>query len=266
MRSRALFGLAIALLACSSRMMTWTASAQPRSQSPLGEGYLSPDERPDSLALVPMPPAEGSAAMSRDQAASDEALALEGKPRWQLARLDAELRLPQAAQAFSCATGVKLDADGTPRLMKLLSRSASDLAFASSRAKNRYRRPRPFMTNGRQSCTPEREPLLRQDGSYPSGHAAIGWGWGLILAELIPDRADAILARGRGFGDSRVVCNVHWLSDVEEGRILGAATVAKLHTKSEFRNDLEGARTELATLKVKQPANTATCAAEQVLK
>ena len=106
------------------------------------------------------------------------------------------------------------------------------------------------MVDGQPSCTPEQEPLLRRDGSYPSGHSAIGYGWGLILAELLPDRAAQLVARGRAYGDSRRICHVHWLSDVEEGRIVGAATVARLHGDPRFRQDLEAARIELARVHV----------------
>jgi hypothetical protein len=58
--------------------------------------------------------------------------------------------------------------------------------------------------------TPDDEEALRKDGSYPSGHSSIGWGWALILTELAPDRAEEILARGRAFGGSRNVCNAHY--------------------------------------------------------
>jgi acid phosphatase (class A) len=203
----------------------------------------------------------GSGALKRDEEAAEAAVAFVDGPRWSMAKQDAELKLPQTPQAFSCALGIKLEASNAPRLMTLLSRSAGDLAYSSYPAKNRYRRPRPFMGNGRASCTPEREPLLRSDGSYPSGHAAIGWGWALILSELVPQRSDLILARGRAFANSRVICNVHWQSDVDEGLILGAATVAKLHSKAEFHQDLEAARSELAALR-SAAANTANCAVE----
>ena len=70
--------------------------------------------------------------------------------------------------------------------------------------------------------------MLREDGSYPSGHNAIGWASALILAEIAPERADLVLARGRAFGQSRVICNVHWQSDASEGRTMGAAAVARM--------------------------------------
>ena len=38
----------------------------------------------------------------------------------------------------------------------------------------RYQRARPFVENGAPTCTPEDEADLRGNGSYPSGHTAIG--------------------------------------------------------------------------------------------
>ncbi len=49
------------------------------------------------------------------------------------------------------------------------------------------------MVNGRPTAFPEDEEDLRNDGSYPSGHTAVGWTWALILAELVPDKTDAIV-------------------------------------------------------------------------
>ena len=70
--------------------------------------------------------------------------------------------------------------------------------------------------------------------------SAVGWGWALVLTELVPARADAILQRGREFGYSRVVCNVHWQSDVEAGRTMAAATVARLHADPALRRRSRG--------------------------
>jgi acid phosphatase (class A) len=92
---------------------------------------------------------------------------------------------------------------------------------------------------------------LRKDGSYPSEHSAVGWAWALILSEVAPEQTDALLARGLAFGHSRVICNVHWQSDVNEGRIMGAGAVARLHGDPAFRADMEGAKAELAAVRAK---------------
>ncbi|MBY0421970.1 MAG: phosphatase PAP2 family protein, partial [Parvularculaceae bacterium] len=103
------------------------------------------------------------------------------------------------------------------------------------------------MINKQPTCTPAEEARLCGNGSYPSGHSAIGFGWGLVLAEIFPERAAALVARGRDFGDSRRICNVHWLSDVEEGRIAAAATFARLQSEKAFAADLDAARREAAS-------------------
>jgi acid phosphatase (class A) len=77
----------------------------------------------------------------------------------------------------------------------------------------------------------------------------VGWAWALILTELFPDHADAITKRGWEYGISRMVCNVHWHSDVVAGRTMGAATVARLHADREFVADLEAAKREVRGLK-----------------
>ncbi len=72
---------------------------------------------------------------------------------------------------------------------------------------------------------------------------------GLVLAEIAPDRATDVLSRARAFGDSRVVCGVHTVSDVEEGRTTASMLVAALHADPQFRADVEVARVELARLR-----------------
>ena len=123
-------------------------------------------------------------------------------------------------------------------------------------------RTRPFAVNREPICaTDEGKPYIK-GGSFPSGHTATGWAWALILSEISPEQTDAILARGRTFGESRMICNVHWQSDVIEGRFMGAATVARLHADPTFRADLEAAKAELAAVRAKGLKPQRDCAAE----
>ncbi len=215
------------------------------ARSSLGPGYLSPAAIPDSLLLLPPPPAKGRAALARDREAQKAALALRGSPRWDLATADAELLASTSTGAMSCAAGFVIGEKETPAIQKLLRRATADLGLSVFPTKRKYMRPRPFMENDKPSCTPDWEPILRKDGSYPSGHSAVGYGWGLVLAEIVTDRAAQLVARGRVYGDSRRICNVHWLSDVEEGRIMGTVVVARLHAEPAFRADVETARAEV---------------------
>ena len=118
------------------------------------------------------------------------------------------------------------------------------------------------MVDGVTSCTPAEEGYLRTNGSYPSGHSSIGWLWALVLTEIAPDRTDAILQRGRAFGQSRGICGVHWKSDIEAGRIIGAATFARLQSNPLFGAQLEAARAEVASERTRGAAPAGNCASE----
>ena len=227
-------------------------------------GYLQPEELPNSLALLPPPPVEGSIAFALDEEISQKTFALRGTPRWELAAKDAILMFPEAAGAFSCALDAPITEQDTPHLYMLLRRTLADAGLSTYAAKKQYQRQRPFMVNDQPICTPDEDEHLRKDGSYPSGHTALGWAWALILAEIAPERADAILARGRAFGESRNVCNVHWHSDVIAGRFMGAAVVARLHANPAFQAELEAAKAEIAAVRAKGLKPTRDCQAEAV--
>ena len=224
--------------------------------------YLTSETAPNSEALLSPPPAEGSTALALDQDINRNGQTLRDSPRWALAAKDADLTFPGAAGTFSCAMNAPITEQETPHLYMLLRRVLADVGIATSKAKNKYKRTRPFVVNKERTCSPNDEQFLMKNGSYPSGHSAVGWAWALILSEISPAQADAILARGRAFGQSRVICNVHWQSDVIEGRFVGAATVARLHADPAFRADLESARSELAAVRAKGLKPVRDCKAE----
>jgi acid phosphatase (class A) len=225
-------------------------------------GYLKREALPVSLALLPPPPAPGSPAMALDQATAKESIAFQNTPRGTLAAQDAELGFPGVAGTFSCAVQAPIDEQTTPTLYRLLRRSLTDAGLATYTAKDHYRRTRPFVANSTPLCTPKDQAFLAKDGSYPSGHTAIGWSWALILSEIEPDRGDAILARGRAFGQSRLICNAHWDSDVIEGRFVAAGVVARLHSDPTFQADLGQAKSELTAARAKGLPPSRDCAAE----
>lgn len=251
--------MAALLGACSSTPSPTRHATQDATST---VGYLQGDAIPDSLALSPAPPAAGSAAAQLDDAVAAQAIAMRGSARFKQAHTDADLSFPAGADQFSCALGVAVTAKHTPALYRLLERSRIDASAATKAAKRHYQRPRPFMVNNAQTCTPDDEQDLRSSGSYPSGHTAIGWAWALILSEIAPERATALIERGRSYGHSRLVCNVHWYSDVQQGQFMGAATVARLHDNPGFAADLAKAREELADADVRQQPLPRDCAAE----
>ena len=214
-------------------------------------GYLPMKALPNSLALLPPSPAAGSSEFALDKDVARRSFALRGTPRFTLALSDYDMRFPHAAGTFSCALNAPITEQDTPHLYRLLRRSMTDVGLSTYAAKEHYKRIRPFTLNNEPICAPETKAELEKDGSYPSGHTAAGWAWALILTEISPEQTDAILARGRAFGESRYICNHHWYSDVVWGRFMGAATVARLHADPAFRADMEAAKAELAAVRAK---------------
>ena len=226
------------------------------------QGYLPLEATPNSLALIPPPPFDGSAALALDRDVNVHSLALRGTARWGLAAEDAMLMFPQAAGTFSCAINAPITEQQTPQLYRLLRRSLADAGFSTYVAKNHYQRARPFVVNKEPICTPADEERLMESASYPSGHTAIGWAWALILAEVSPDQTDAILERGWAYGESRMTCNVHWQSDVTMGRVMGSATVARLHADPGFLAAIAAAKDEIKAAHAKGLKPTRDCQAE----
>jgi len=158
--------LAIAITAgCASVEQQVGSTAVPEIHPGILAGYLQPGEHPDSLALIPAPPAEGSAALAFDEEVSLKSIELRNTPRWELAAKDAELMFPEAAGAFSCVIGIPITEKDTPHLYMLLRRTLADAGLSTYAAKNKYQRKRPFMKNNEPICTPVEEEGLRKDGS-----------------------------------------------------------------------------------------------------
>ncbi len=167
--------------------------------------------------------------------------------RWQLAQADADLSYSR----FANALGNEIDPVSTPLLAHLLDRVEADMSGGLRNAKSYYNRPRPYQRFQMEHVcgfdpAPVAEPSPKGGNSYPSGHAIFGWSAALVLAEVAPERAQAILARGREYGESRIVCAVHYPSDVIAGELMVSAVVGKLDAIPEFKRDMSCAQQEHA--------------------
>jgi acid phosphatase (class A) len=208
-------------------------------------GYLKTGMNLDGALIVGPPPSPDSPRGKADRATFEATRKLAGTPAWDRAIADADLSGAHGFKSFSCAAGVAIGPEATPTLARLLLRMTDDAATLYQPAKAAFQRPRPPVGNTRPICVP-REKWIETDGSYPSGHGLIGWSWALVISEVAPEHASAVLARGRDFGDSRVVCGVHYPSDIEAGRYLGSALVSRLHQDPAFMADLAEAKAEVA--------------------
>jgi len=203
-------------------------------------GYLAAADRPDLTTVLAPPPAPGS---PRDRANAEvfrETRALQGTPRWDLATADVS---GDKYDHFAQALGVRLTPETAPVLTALLDRSGNDRSVVGV-AKDHWGTKRPYLGTDLPICEAKSDHLAGNP-DYPSGHSAHGMHIAMILAELAPQRADALYARGREFAESRFVCGSHTYSAVEAGILSGAVIYGAEQRSDVFRRDMEAARAEV---------------------
>ncbi|GGE94534.1 acid phosphatase [Sphingomonas prati] len=211
------------------------AAAAPVAQP----AYLAGARVPDLVRILPAPPAKGSPQAVDDAATFRATRPLLGTERGRIATSDVTAN---RLVVFSCAAGLRLDDPGLPALARVMARDGDQNMVG--RAKDTLAVRRPYLDNDAPIGEPKTAHLAA-NGDYPSGHTTASWSTALILAELMPDRATAILRRGRQYGESRYICGSHNRSAVEAGYLAGAVQVAALHSVAAFRNDMDAARRQI---------------------
>lgn len=220
-----------------------SANAPAGSRAPASPPYFSGDAA-GLFAVLPPAPRDGDARDEADRRIFRETRALAGTPRWQMAVGDAELGSAQMLKHFSCALDVDLTPEQAPRMVALLQKATREAAQSMSRAKDFYKRHRPFTVDEGPTCVPAS--TIGESFDYPSGHTTAGWAWALVLSQVDPAHAAPILARGRAIGDSRVVCGMHNASAVENARMLTGAAISVISASDRYQADLAAGRAELA--------------------
>jgi acid phosphatase (class A) len=202
-----------------------------------GGNFTTPDRRPDLVALLPPPPASGSPADRADLAALLAVQAARTSAMEAAARADAG----ETVFRLLGGMGFTLDPAALPATASLFARLHADESALVAPAKRRWRRWRPFAASRAvRPCAPR-----PWSASYPSGHAAFAYAAAETLADILPEWRDAIDARAKAYAYDRVVCGVHYPSDIEAGRLAGLAIVAEMRDDARYRDALAAARPEL---------------------
>ena len=212
---------------------------------------------------VPPAPAAGSAQDQADITASERLRVLENGDRWMLATRHAELRPALGLAHFDCALGFRVTSEGSPRLVSILERILHDANEAAELAKARAFRPRPVGADPERPACQVVSAAGRASPSYPSGSATVGAAYGEAIAALAPERAAEASRTGHEIAVSRMVCAMHYPSDVTEGETLGKAVFQRIAASEAFQADAVVAREEIARARFAGLTSPA-CAAERL--
>lgn len=224
------------------------AKLSPEQQAGKVQGYLAPEDITAIAGMVPPPPAPGSSADKADTELFQQIHRGASAARWIVARDDdATVYL-----RFTDQLGFTLSRETTPALVTLLNRIAADTFAVAGEAKARTPRLRPYqVATLKRVCgldpVPAPDPKAKGTG-YPSGHASIAWSTALVLVEAVPASAQAIIGRAVSYGNSRVVCGLHFPADVEAGHFIGSAVIAGAFKRPDFVRDLQCARREVEAI------------------
>jgi acid phosphatase (class A) len=198
--------------------------------------------KPDQIrieALVPPPPADGSQTQ-KDELKELHRLAAERTPaQAEKASFDAEHK---DVFIFAETLGDKFTAENLPLLAALGKEISGDASEIGKAAKAHFHRDHPY------TFDKSLQPVCTAKGlpeAYPSGHALNGWLLALALAEMVPEKRAEIFARAADYGRNRLLCSVHYPSDVAASKPLAEALHAAEMQSPEFQRKLAAARGEL---------------------
>jgi hypothetical protein len=194
----------------------------------------------DPQAVLPPPPAAGSAQAAAELAELHAMEQHRSNAEIAAAKLDGETKNPAI---FAEVLGPQFDLDRLPATKRLFDMVRATEKQVVDHGKDEFRRPRPWIVDpALASCAKSGEPL----SSYPSGHTSMAFSMAGVLARLVPGKAAPILARAARYGESRIVCEQHFRSDVTAGEALGLLIADRLMAKPGFRAAFDAAHGELA--------------------
>ncbi len=221
-----------------------------KQTAPAGLPRSSPWFNPQSInfaALAPAPPAPGS---TRDKQDMEDVL------RAQRTRTAAQVHQAQADDKeedifiFASILGPKFNAIDLPLTAALSQHLRDASAVVNPPLKVCFARPRPFVASTAVHPVCEKT----ASNSFPSGHSMVGTLEGLALTQIVPEHSAEILARLDGYAQNRVVCGVHYPSDVAASRVISTSLFGLIAASPAFQKELAAARVEVRN-QLSLPAN-----------
>ncbi len=191
--------------------------------------------------LLPPPPANDSAKTKQEVG---EILAIQvtrTKAMEERAIADAEENIWRFADVVN---NPKFTKENLPKFSAFFDRVVETEAAVVDPAKDVWKRTRPHL------LYPDLvKPVvpLSKSGSYPSGHTTVGTMMGVVLANMLPEKKDAIMGRAWEFGWNRVIGGIHYPTDIEAGRISGIAISQTIMQHDDYKAEFEAAKAELRT-------------------
>jgi acid phosphatase (class A) len=197
--------------------------------------YLAPGQ-PDSIVLLAPPPLPESAEQAADLDEVRAVFRATSEADKQAAYDEKKFSVFNFASAF----GPWFVSNNLPKTTAFFEKVQLDAEAVTDKGKDYFKRPRPYtvdpsLANGK----------LEKSFSYPSGHSTESMVLALVLADLCPEKQEAILAIARNIGWHRVQIARHYPTDIYAGRTLARVIVRELKASAAFKHDFAEAKAEI---------------------
>jgi acid phosphatase (class A) len=198
--------------------------------------FLTPGH-PDLTKLLPAPPAPSSMEQYGDLAG-----VLSVQKTRTKAQTDRALADDTAGTfGFADVLGPNFTAERLPKVAALFEKIRGDAVVVANAGKDTWNRPRPYDVSTAVDVVGDKP----SGSSYPSTSSVVGYLTAILLANMVPEKSAALFARGREFGDDRVILGVHFPTDIEAGRLTATAIAAALLENAALQTELAAAKAEL---------------------
>jgi acid phosphatase (class A) len=193
--------------------------------------------KPDASIMLAPPPSAGSS----EQAADLEEVRAVYQAAGTADKAAADSEKEFTVFNFAGAAGASFQSNSLPKTSVFFEKVQHDAETVTDLGKNYFKRPRPYtvdphLANGK----------LEKSFSYPSGHSTESMVLALVLAVLLPDKRDAILAHARQMGWHRVQIARHFATDIYAGRVLAQAIVKQFQKDDRFKKEFNEVKAEIS--------------------
>ncbi len=227
------------LLFCLTLQAQQATTVAPAATHPPKTAYYIDPMVLDAALLLPAPPAADSAE-TRAELAELHRIEQSRTPE-QVAQANADAA-EEDMFAFKTVFGPHFNPEELPLTAALGEHVKNEQSVVGGQLKRAFQRPRPYQTDPtlHPVC-----PIKAAHDSYPSGHGLTGYLEAFTLIEIAPEERTAILQRADEFAHNRLVCGVHYPSDIEASRKVAYAVFGYMLATPRFQRDLAAARQEM---------------------
>ena len=187
------------------------ALAAPSHSAWLGQYYYLDPSQVDLIHILAPPPAPDT-----DEGKADlQAVLAMQRTRTQAQLKGARADTEESVFRFADVIGPEFQPENLPFASAFFQRISSDSEEAVAVAKAYFNRPRPFVLDH------DVRPIVGRSPSpwLSRGHATFAYVNAILLAYMLPEKAEAIFSRARRFARNREIGGVHYPSDTGAGLI-----------------------------------------------